>query len=69
MPARSEAQRRFIFGNKGEAFARKHHFDNPGKLPKKAPKRRGRKPTRDEINREELIRAFRKKGKHGRAKR
>ena len=33
MPAKSEAQRRFIYGVKGPQFAREHHFDNPGKLP------------------------------------
>jgi len=31
--AESEAQRRWAFGAKGEAWAREHHFDNPGKLP------------------------------------
>ena len=33
MPARSEAQRKWAFAVKGEAWARKHHMDNPGKLP------------------------------------
>jgi len=35
MPARSEAQRKLIYARFGVAFARKHHFDNPGKLPAK----------------------------------
>ena len=33
MPAKSEAQRRFIYGVKGAKFAKAHHFDNSGKLP------------------------------------
>ncbi len=35
MPAKSEAQRRFIYGVKGKKFAEAHHFDNKGKLPAK----------------------------------
>jgi DNA-binding sugar fermentation-stimulating protein len=35
MPARSNAQRRFIYGVKGKKFAEEHHFDNPGKLPER----------------------------------
>src|SRR6266576_2586644 len=35
MPAQSEAQRRWAFGVKGPAWAKEHHFDNPGKLPYK----------------------------------
>ena len=35
MPAKSEAQRRFIYGVKGKKFAEEHHFDNKGKLPKR----------------------------------
>ena len=34
MPAQSQAQRRWAFGVMGPAWARKHHFDTPGKLPK-----------------------------------
>lgn len=37
MPARSEAQRRLLFARFGEAWMRKHHFDNAGKLPAHAP--------------------------------
>jgi hypothetical protein len=33
MPAKSQAQRAWAFGAKGSAWAREHHFDNPGKLP------------------------------------
>jgi hypothetical protein len=41
MPAKSEAQRKFIYATKGAKFAKAHHFDNKGKLParvSKAPK-------------------------------
>jgi hypothetical protein len=33
MPAVSQAQRAFLFATKGAAWAKRHHFDNPGKLP------------------------------------
>jgi hypothetical protein len=36
MPAKSQKQRRWAFGVKGEKWARSHHFDNKGKLPKKS---------------------------------
>jgi hypothetical protein len=38
MPAESQAQRRWAFGVKGEKWTRKHHFDTPGKLPKRVKK-------------------------------
>jgi hypothetical protein len=38
MPAKSQAQRRWAYANKGGAWAKKHHFDNKGKLPKKVKK-------------------------------
>jgi hypothetical protein len=34
MPARSEKQRRFLYARFGSAWVKKHHFDNPGKLPR-----------------------------------
>jgi hypothetical protein len=34
MPAVSQQQREWAFGVKGAAWARKHHFDNPGPLPR-----------------------------------
>ena len=48
MPAKSQAQRGFLGHKFGSAWMKKHHFDNPGKLPKyvggkksaKAPKRK-----------------------------
>lgn len=33
MPAVSEAQRRKLYAKFGEAWVKKHHFDNKGKLP------------------------------------
>jgi hypothetical protein len=51
MPAKSEAQRRFIFARKGKAWAKRHGYDNKGKLParvgkKKRAKARGGKRRR-----------------------
>lgn len=42
MPAKSQKQREFIYATKGPAWAKKHHFDNKGKLPKTA-KKKGKK--------------------------
>lgn len=33
MPAKSEAQRRFLNAHFGHGWAKEHHFDNKGKLP------------------------------------
>jgi hypothetical protein len=33
MPAQSQKQRAFLYATKGPAWVKKHHFDNPGKLP------------------------------------
>lgn len=35
MPAKSEAQRRLLNAKFGHKWVKKHHFDNPGKLPEK----------------------------------
>jgi hypothetical protein len=43
MPAKSQKQRAWAFAVKGPAWAKKHHFDNKGKLPKTAPKKKGKK--------------------------
>jgi hypothetical protein len=43
MPAASQAQRKWAFGVKGPAWAKKHHFDNPGPLPAKVAKAKSRK--------------------------
>jgi hypothetical protein len=40
MPAVSEAQRKWAFANKGADWAKKHHFDNKGKLPERVEKKR-----------------------------
>jgi hypothetical protein len=34
MPAKSQRQRAWAFANKGAGWAKKHHFNNKGKLPK-----------------------------------
>ena len=60
MPATSQAQRRWAFGVKGAAWARKHHFDTPGELPKFSHAARSKKSRRD-IKREQMIAKFRKK--------
>lgn len=33
MPAKSQAQRVYLFAHFGKAWVEAHHFDNPGKLP------------------------------------
>jgi len=40
MPAKSQAQRRWAFGTKGKSWAKKHHMDNKGKLPKRSRKKK-----------------------------
>jgi hypothetical protein len=40
MPAKSQKQRGFIYATKGKGWASKHHFNNKGKLPKTAGKRK-----------------------------
>lgn len=42
MPAKSEAQRRYLFAHFGAAWVKAHHFDNPGKLPKHVKKLKSR---------------------------
>lgn len=39
MPAKSEAQRKYLYARFGANWVKKHHFDNPGKLVKKVKKR------------------------------
>ena len=36
MPAKSEAQRRYLYSRFGKAWMKRHHFDNKGHLPKHA---------------------------------
>jgi len=40
MPARSQAQRRFLNARFGHAWVKRHHFDNKGKLPKRVKKKK-----------------------------
>jgi len=37
VPAVSQKQRAFLFATKGAAWAKRHHFDNKGKLPTYVP--------------------------------
>ena len=47
MPAKSEAQRKWAFGVKGKKWAKAHHMDNAGPLPKRVkPKKKPRKKVR-----------------------
>lgn len=41
MPAKSQKQRAWAFAVKGAAWARAHHFDTKGKLPKRAKRKKG----------------------------
>lgn len=40
MPAKSQKQRAWAYANKGPGWAKKHHFNNKGKLPKTSRKRK-----------------------------
>lgn len=39
MPAKSQQQRRWAYGVKGKSWAKNHHFNNKGKLPKTSRKK------------------------------
>lgn len=43
MPAKSEAQRRYLNAHFGHDWVKRHHFDNRGKLPARVAKAKGRK--------------------------
>jgi hypothetical protein len=43
MPARSEAQRRYLNMKFGHEWVKEHHFDNQGKLPKRVKKKAKKK--------------------------
>ena len=62
MPARSEAQRRYLNMKFGHAWAKRHHYDNKGKLPAHVSKQ----DQQDE--RARLAEAFRKRGKKKRGR-
>jgi hypothetical protein len=40
MPAKSQKQRAYLRMRFGDAWVKKHHFDNKGKLPKKVGKKK-----------------------------
>jgi hypothetical protein len=70
MPAKSEAQRRFIYGVKGAAFAKAHHFDNAGPLPAHVKKGKAMKKPKEEMgekypDNEMAEKKPKKKGKKG----
>jgi hypothetical protein len=46
MPAVSQAQRAYLNAKFGHAWVKKHHFDNPGKLPTHVGKKKRRKRGR-----------------------
>jgi hypothetical protein len=46
MPARSQAQRKWAYAVKGAKWAKKHHFNNKGKLPSRVRKRKSSKKGR-----------------------
>lgn len=58
MPARSEAQRRYLNAKFGHDWVKKHDFDNKGRLPKRAPKKH-----KSGSDREQLMEAFKRRGK------
>ncbi len=39
MPAKSQAQRAYLYANKGKAWVKAHGYDNKGKLPKRVKKK------------------------------
>jgi hypothetical protein len=46
MPARSQAQRGYLATHFGVEWMRRHHFDNKGKLPEHAPKKKAKPSPR-----------------------
>jgi hypothetical protein len=49
MPARSDAQRKYLYARFGAEWVRRHHFDTPGRLPRHvdAKARKGGRTLRD----------------------
>ena len=43
MPAKSQQQRAWAYGVMGAAWAKRHHFNTKGKLPKRAKAKRRKK--------------------------
>jgi len=46
MPAKSQAQRAYLYKRFGAAWVKKHGFDNPGRLPKHVKKKVKKKGKR-----------------------
>lgn len=42
MPAKSQRQRAWAYGVKGAAWAKRHHMNNKGKLPKTARRKKSK---------------------------
>ncbi len=64
MPARSEAQRRYLNMKFGHNWVKKHGYDNKGKLPKHA-KRRDDKQDEGDRLREAFLKRKKKRGHRG----
>lgn len=47
MPAKSEAQRRALNAKFGHDWVKRHHFDNEGKLPETAKKKKPRRKKKN----------------------
>jgi len=45
MPAKSQAQRKYLYAHFGAAWVKAHGFDNPGKLPARVGKKRKKKQS------------------------
>jgi len=65
MPATSQAQRGYLNAKFGHDWVKKHHFDNTGKLPARAPKRKGKHPSRRSIQRDQMLTSFRRRHRNG----
>ena len=53
MPAKSEAQRKFLYAKFGKGWAKRHHFNNRGKLPARVAQESGMS-AREMFHREHL---------------
>jgi len=49
LPVKSEAQRRLLYARFGAAWVRAHHFDQKGKLPAHARRRKPKTPISQTI--------------------
>lgn len=46
MPAKSEAQRKYLNAHFGHSWVKAHHFDNKGKLPGRVGRKKAKKSGR-----------------------